>query len=203
MALLSLGLACSSKSIDDDDDPGSSGSASGGTGSGSSTTGGSNSSTAGAGGVVGRAGSSATAGASTGGMATGGTPAGECAEATVTCVDDATASVCDPLTGETETANCAEELAKEGLISDGCTVDDTGSGCTIDGLSDAECEAGTPAFAVCAQATQDELLDIYVACFLNNMDVAHEAISCYADYIDEAAMTVDCEAADAACLPAQ
>ncbi len=119
------------------------------------------------------------------------------------CVDDETASLCDPLTGVVETANCAEEFELDGLISNGCSVDEAGAGCTIDGLSDADCAAGTPPFAVCADATEDQLVDIYVACFKNNMDVAHMVISCYADYVDEEAKTVDCEAADAACLPVE
>lgn len=209
MTFLSLGLclgACSSKSVDDDD--GKAGSANGGTSAGTASTGGSNGNTSGAGGVVGQSGSSSTAGTggsaggTTGGSTTGGASAGDCVDDTVTCVDAATASVCDPLTGEVQTANCTEELAKDGLISNGCTMDATGSGCTVDDLADAECEAGTPAFAVCAEATEDQLIDIYVACFHNNEDIAHEAISCYADYADAEAGTVDCEAADAACLPA-
>jgi hypothetical protein len=200
VTLLSVGLmACSSKSVDDDD--GKAGSATGGTSAaGTPATGGSNgnnTSGTGTGGAIGQSGSSSTAG-------TGGTPAGDgCTDTAVMCVDAETASVCDPLTGETETANCTEELAKDGLISNGCTVDEMGSGCTVDDLADADCAAGTPAFAVCADATQDELIDIYIACFHNNQDVAHEAISCYAAYADVEAGTVDCMAADAACLPEQ
>lgn len=204
VTLLSIGLmACSSKSVDDDDENGKAGSAAGGTSAGTSSTGGSNGnnntsgsgSGSGTGGGVAEAGSNSTAG-------TGGTPAGDgCTDTSVMCVDAETASLCDPLTGETETANCAEELAKDGLISNGCTVDEMGSGCTVDDLADAECAAGTPAFAVCAEATQEELIDIYVACFHNNQDIAHEVISCYAAYADVDAGTVDCMAADAACLP--
>jgi hypothetical protein len=149
-------------------------------------------------GSPGRAGATASGGS----PSTAGTNgAGGCTDPSIMCVDADTATACDPLTGEVQTANCAEEFALDGLISNGCTTDELGSGCTVDAFEDAECEAGMVPFAVCADLTQSDLIDVYVACFHDNLMQAHMAVSCYADYLDEEAMTVDCEAADAACLP--
>lgn len=199
MTVLSLGvLACSSKAVDDDDD-GKAGSAAGGMASGTAGKSSGGADTSGTGGVVGRSGSTGTSGATT----TGGTDTGLCTDTAVVCVDADTASLCDPLTGETETANCKDAFAEDGLISSGCTTDDTGSGCTLDGLADADCEAGTPAFAVCQDLTQDDLINVYVNCFHDTDMIARQVVTCYTDYIDEAAMEVDCAAADAACLPAE
>lgn len=123
-------------------------------------------------------------------------------DCTLTCVDAASARYCDD-TGALTTVNCAEVFAEDGLISNGCTTDTAGAGCTLDGLADPECEAGTPAFAYCAQLPEENLVDVYVGCF-NDMNGAHTVIPCYADFIAPMGTMppVDCVAADAACLPA-
>jgi hypothetical protein len=189
-ALLSLAtMACSSKALDDE---GEAGSAAGGT-------------KAGTAGDASKGGAPSNGGAASGGSAAaapGGAPSDTCTDPAIMCLDDVTATACDPLTGEVQTANCPELYLVDGMISS-CTTDAEGAGCSIDAFTDAECEAGMVPFAVCADLTQNDLIDVYVACFHDNLMQAHMAISCYADYIDEEAKTVDCVAADAACLPAE
>lgn len=123
-------------------------------------------------------------------------------DCTLTCVDAASARYCDD-SGALTTVNCAQVFAEDGLISNGCSTDTAGAGCTLDGLADPECDAGTPAFAYCAQVPDENLLDVYVGCF-HDMNGAHTVIPCYADFIAPMGTTppVDCVAADAACLPA-
>ncbi len=201
LGALSLMSGCSSEAVDGtEQDPGgiiggTGGSAGTGAGSGGNTAtdGGTSPSTAGSRNTA--AGSGGT-GAATAGTGSGGGCQGE----PVICVDAETAQGCDPATGITQTVNCAEELEKEGLMSNGCLADAEGVGCTVDGFLDEDCLAGTPPFAVCGDVSQDQLFGLYTTCYLDEMG-AKAIISCYAEYLDEQEMTVDCAAAEAACFP--
>lgn len=179
--------ACSSSSVD--------GGNKGGTGAilGGSSAGG----TAGSGGAPSNNGGTTSPAAGTSSTAgTGGS--GLCAGKSITCIDAMTAKGCDPATGMDVTANCAEEFAKDGLISDGCTMEATGSGCTIDGGSDVPCWLGAQGIAVCSDLTDDQLLGVYVNCFNKDAEVT-PVVTCVADFVDEVAMEVDCAGAEAAC----
>jgi hypothetical protein len=199
LGALSLMSGCSSEAVDGTEpEPGG---IIGGTGGSADTGAGSGGDTATAGGTspsaVGGTSPSTVGGSST---AAGTGSGGGCQGAPVICVDAETAQACDPATGVTQTVNCAEALEKEGLMSNGCLADAEGVGCTVDGFLDEDCLAGTPPFAVCGDLTQDELFSLYTTCYLDEMG-AKAIISCYAEYLDEAAMTVDCAAAEAACFP--
>jgi hypothetical protein len=197
--LMALGstAACSSDKVDGESKGGTGAVISGGSGG----SGGSGSSTAGsAGSTAGSAGSTAGSGSSTAGSA--GTAGGLCAGKTVSCIDPMTAMGCDPTTGMDVTGNCAEEFAKDGIISNGCTTDADGTGCTVDDFSDMGCLDGTGPFAACEEVPDDELLNVYVACF-HDVQGLHAIIPCFANHVDDTTMppTVDCDAAYAACVP--
>ncbi len=115
----------------------------------------------------------------------------------VTCVDAASVRFCNDQ-GFVEVVACAEGMLQEGIISRGCESNAEGAGCTVDGFTDLGCEQGTPAFGVCAAATEQDLLATYVACF-QDLTGAQAVISCYGDYIDESALVVDCAAATVDC----
>lgn len=205
--LLALGanVGCSSKDVDEPNGSGggsAAGSATGGSGnsggnsnsSGTSNGSGGNSNTSGTGNSSG-GNSNGSGGTSTAG--TGGTgPA-----CPLVCLDEMTAQFCDT-TGAMMTVNCTEVFAEDGVISNGCLSDETGEGCTIDDLADMACADGAAPFTFCAGLTQDDVLDVYVGCF-HDMNGAHAVIPCYADFVmgTEDMPTVDCDAADAACLP--
>jgi hypothetical protein len=181
--VLASSSACSSTSTNDDDK--------GGTGA---VIGGSGGSTSGSGGA------GTTAGTTTG---TAGTDTGLCAGKPRKCVDADTVEYCDSATGNVMTTMCAADYAEDGLVSKGCTADADGIGCTLDGLSDMACQKGAEPFAVCAGLTRDDLLSVYVGCF-HDMNGAHTVIPCYSAFVDETdpeMPVVDCEAADAECLP--
>lgn len=89
-------------------------------------------------------------------------------------------------------------MAAEGFISLGCESNAEGDGCTVDGLLDPDCQAGTPNFTACLGGTADDLLDVYAACF-TDFEGANAIVSCYADFMDETDTLVDCDAAHAAC----
>jgi hypothetical protein len=194
------GTACSSTSKDEGIDKG---------GNGSVLTAGT-SSTGGGGGTTGTTGGSSSGGSS-GGRSNGGSSgtgtsgssgAGdECANAPVVCLDANTASTCDPDTGMDITVKCKEDSMDLGIISSGCTGDMTMGTCSIDGFADQGCADGVAPFAVCGGYTQADALDIYLACYENSQGTAHDVIPCFAMYVDEAAKTVDCAAAEAACFP--
>lgn len=163
---------------------------------------GSNGGTGGKGSVI--TGGKSSDGGSGGGRAggsTGGTDSA-CSD-TVVCVDADTAATCDPLTGETSNINCKDDLAELGITSTGCEGDATMGNCNGD-LSDAECEAGATAFAVCGMFTNDQFLNTYVNCFQNNEgqdgQPLRPVIICGGKFLDEEAMTVDCDAAQAECF---
>lgn len=193
--------ACSSKSVDDDDDnKGGTGAiitaGGGGTSAGtSSNTGGTGSNAAG----TSSGGASSMAGTGTAGTAT---MPDLCAGKTVSCVDAMTARACDPETGMDVTGNCAEELAKDGLVSTGCSTEADGTGCTIDDYSDMGCFEGTEPFSVCAELGPEDALTVYVACF-RDIEGLHAIIPCFADFVDDTVTppTIDCMAAETACFP--
>jgi hypothetical protein len=202
--LMALGstVACSSDKVDGENKGGTGAVISGGTGAasgGPSNNGGTSSSTAGT--------SSSTAGTTssggTGGTGGGGgTAGGLCAGKSVTCIDDMTAKGCDPTTGMDITGNCTEEFAKDGIVSNGCTTDADGTGCTVDDFSDMGCIDGTGPFAACEDVADEDLLNVYVACF-HDIQGLHAIIPCFANHVDETTTppTVDCDAAYAACVP--
>lgn len=188
-AILASSSACSSTSTNDDDK--------GGTGS---VLGGSGGSASGSGGVGNTTGGTSPGAGTT---STAGTGGGLCAGRPVMCVDAMTAKGCDPDTGMDIMGNCAEEYAKDGFLSNGCSTTADGTGCTVDGVLDQECQKGAEPFAVCAGLTQDDIVSVYIGCF-RDMNGAHSVIPCFADFVDETdpmMPTVDCEAAGAACLP--
>ena len=129
----------------------------------------------------------------------GGTGAGgPTCPAPVSCLDEATAQRCNEQ-GELEQVDCETAMEEQGIVSDGCSTDAEGSGCTIDAFLDPDCEAGTPAFAVCAGLEAKDLVNTYVACFQNLSDAA-AVVACYPDYVNEAEKLVDCAGAQTACV---
>jgi hypothetical protein len=186
-AILASSSACSSSSTKDGN-KGGTGSVLGGSGGAASGSGGIGNTTGGTGGTT------STAGSGGGGL---------CAGKPVMCVDAMNAKGCDPDTGMDIMGNCAEEYAKDGFLSNGCSTTADGTGCTVDGVLDQECQKGAEPFAVCAGLTQDDIVSVYIGCF-RDMNGAHSVIPCFADFVDETnpmMPTVDCEAAGAACLP--
>jgi hypothetical protein len=171
----------------------------------SSKTGGKNGGSSGSGGLVdGNGGSAGKVGAGQAGKTgTGGSTgiAGGCAGTPVTCVDDTSAQFCNPETNELDTANCAEEWAKDGFLSNGCSETLQGAGCTTDGALDADCDKGVTLIANCSQtATSEDLLNAYLNCF-HDVQGLHEIVSCLGGFLDETAQTVDCQGAEAECFP--
>jgi hypothetical protein len=181
--------ACSSKSTDDHNSGGN-GTIVGNGGSAGTSTGG----TASGGAIT-----------NTGGTASGGGTTGACTGTTLTCADAMQAKVCDPTTGLVETFSCVDEAAAQGFVASGCGKDpDTGNdSCLITAVADTACQEGAQAFAHCEGATTDEqLFNIYVNCFQNNMD-GHAVITCFNDYVTPAMMTAnDCLRAEENCFPA-
>jgi hypothetical protein len=178
--------ACSSTSTNDEHKGGSGAVITAGTaGSGAVITGGTS-----AGGTTGNPGGGTAGGAVVG-----------CPGMPVTCVDAASALACNPTTNMAETVNCKDAFAESGLISNGCTTEATGSGCTIDGGANETCWKGSQGVAVCADFTEDEFLGVYIDCY-NDMNDVRPILTCIADFVDTAAKTVDCDGAEAACAPA-
>lgn len=189
LSVLALTSGCSSDPVDDDNK--------GGTGTILGEAG-SDGDSSGAG--TGSTGGSASGGTASGGSATAGSggSGGGCVATGVSCLDDQIAQACNPDTGMVETGVCSELFAEEGLISNGCSTDAEGAGCTIDGFEDEECADGAVGFAVCGGFTQDDFFNIYVACFQNTAEL-RAGILCFAEYVDVEATTVDCEAALPVC----
>jgi len=144
----------------------------------------------------------ASVGPGTGG--TTGVDRGACSGTAVKCVDSKTVQFCNEA-GVLETVECKLGMAQEGILSNGCESDAAGDGCTVDGFGDVDCEAGASAFAVCAEMTEADLLDVYVACFLEleTVGYAESRIACYGGYVNESDLTVDCGAAAAVCYASQ
>jgi hypothetical protein len=151
-------------------------------------------------------GGSTAAGAAAGGTAnnpSGGTGGGAvvgCPGMPVTCLDATSAQACNPSTNMVETVVCKEEFAKSGLISNGCTTDATGSGCAVDGGENETCWTGAQGIAVCAELDDNQFIGVYVDCFNDDPDI-RPLLTCIADFVDTAAKLVDCDGAEAACLP--
>jgi hypothetical protein len=203
--LLALGstAACSSDKVDGENKGGTGAvlsAGSGGASAGTSNNGGTANSTAGTSGST--AGSSSSGSGSGGSSGSGGTAGGLCAGKSVSCVDAMTAKGCDPETGMDITGNCAEEFAKDGIVSNGCATDAEGTGCTVDDFTDMGCLDGTGPFAACEQVPDEQVLSVYVACF-HDVQGLHAIIPCFANHVDETTTppTVDCDAAYAACVP--
>jgi hypothetical protein len=195
LVLFGVLSACSSKATDGNGAGGNGTAVTGGTGGSGTGTGGSgtggNASAVG-GSNVGRAGATSTAGSGN----------GLCPGETVTCVDDAQATVCNPQTGDVKTVNCVENSAALGITSTKCSVAADGQGCDIADFKDAACLAGAEAYQFCANATDADFLDVYIGCFQDNMG-AHALVTCLGDYVSET-MTADadCQNAADACLGA-
>jgi hypothetical protein len=208
LVLFGVLSACSSKATDNNDGNGGNGTvlgggsggganggasgggttSSGGTMSGGGTTsGGTNAGTTG--GNAGRAGATSSAGTN-----------GLCADDTITCVDDAKATGCNPNTGSVETVDCVEYYATLGVTSTGCSVTADGAGCDVTDFKDAACLAGAEAYAVCANASDQDFVSVYIDCFQDYMG-AHTVVTCLGDYVSATMMTdADCQNAVDACL---
>jgi hypothetical protein len=197
--LLLLGLgACSSKSTDDGNTAGNGGIVPGGgtaSGGGGASSGGSP--------TLPNGGGRSDGGTTASGGAT--SPAAqECLDKPVICKDDDTAFSCNPDTLMDESFTCSTGVADlgPGLISEGCLTSAEGSGCSFD-FADTECRDGAPAFAACYRAaTGNDIDDLqaYFACFTDSNGL-HAIMPCFADFVDAAAATVDCSAAEEACFP--
>ncbi len=161
-------------------------------------TGKSGSSTGGSGGASGGSGGASS---QSGSNSTSGTNAALCGSKMNMCVDDQTVTGCDPDTGMDFTVACDEDVP-EGLVNLGCQPDDTGRDVCLLDVADAECWEGAQIFTVCAVAnpTEDDLFGFYLGCF-TDMNGAKTVIPCYIPFADEATLTIDCLAADEACLP--
>jgi hypothetical protein len=209
LVLFGVLSACSSKATDNDNGGGNgavvggSGGSAGGSSAGGSSAGGSSAGGSSAGGSS--AGTNANAmGGSNGGRAgatsTAGTSSDLCPDKTITCVDDAQAMGCNPSTGSVETIDCAEYYATLGLTSTGCSVSAEGVGCDVTGFKDEACLAGAEAYGVCAQASEEEAVSVYIDCFQDYMG-AHTVVTCLGNYVSPTMMTdADCQNAVDACL---
>ncbi|HKY39020.1 MAG TPA: hypothetical protein VJN18_23945 [Polyangiaceae bacterium] len=131
-----------------------------------------------------------------GGSGSGGAAGLACPGSAVRCLDAATAEYCEGSTPRT--VICSAAMAEQGIVSSGCRSDDLGDGCTVDAFLDQDCEAGTPAFAVCEALTEGDLVTTYTACF-QNLSGASDVIPCYRDFVDTTGVTVDCAAAQVSC----
>ncbi len=140
----------------------------------------------GSGGSSGSAGSSAAGGKSPG-----------CPGAPVKCLDEKSAEFCNEA-DQLESVVCADAMAEQGIVSNGCESNAQGDGCTIDAFLDPECESGTPAFAICTGLTAEHLVNTYTTCF-DGANGASTVIPCYAEHVNQADLTVDCAAAQLAC----
>jgi hypothetical protein len=123
-----------------------------------------------------------------------------CPGSPVRCLDEATAEYCDGATPQT--VICADAMAQQGIVSNGCSSDARGDGCTVDAFTDPECEAGAPVFAVCEGLSEEDLVKTYTACF-QHVSGASDVIPCYQDFVDATGVTVDCPAAQVSCAVAQ
>jgi hypothetical protein len=123
-----------------------------------------------------------------------------CPGSPVRCLDEATAQYCDGATAQT--VICADAMAQQGIVSDGCSSDARGDGCTVDAFMDPDCEAGAPVFAVCEGLAEEDLVKTYTACF-QHVSSASEVIPCYQDFVDATGVTVDCPAAQVSCAVPQ
>jgi hypothetical protein len=176
-AALFSSSACSSTSTNDNN-KGGTGSVLGGSGGAANAAG--NTST---GGTAGNAGAAPTT----------------CPGMPTSCVDATTAKACNAQ-NMVVTVNCKDDLAKEGIISNGCMTDATSSGCSLDGGTDAECWQGAIGVATCDDTvTQSDFLDIYFNCYDMDPNI-RPIVTCIAGYVDEAAKMVDCAGAET-CLP--
>ncbi len=131
-----------------------------------------------------------------GGTGSGGAPSLACPGSTVRCLDAATAEYCEG--SSPRTVICSAAMAEQGVVSSGCSSDDSGDGCTVDAFLDPDCEAGTPVFAVCEALTEEDLVKTYTACF-QNLSGASEVIPCYQDFVDATGVAIDCAAAQVSC----
>jgi hypothetical protein len=159
----------------------------GGQGSGGSSNNGGAQATSGNGG---RAGSTGTSGAGS----------GLCADKPNVCLDMQTVQVCDPLNGMDVVVDCEEDV-EPGLVNLGCDTASDGvtKACLLD-FADEECLEGADILAFCAGATEEQFFNAYFNCFNDAMG-AHEIVTCFIPFADEATFTVDCEGAAEACIP--
>lgn len=118
-----------------------------------------------------------------------------CPAAPVACASKTSAQYCSG--NQRFTAVCESALAEQGIVSAGCESNAAGDGCTIDSFVDPDCEAGTPAFALCHGLGAERLVDTYVTCYAGSH--ASTVIPCYADYVNQSDMTVDCAGAQFNC----
>jgi hypothetical protein len=111
------------------------------------------------------------------------------------CLDAATVRVCSPEARIFEDVNCQESSAELGFVSQGCSMDAEGTGCTLDSVLDEACRLGAVGVAICVEATDEQFVNIYINCFQDN-DGAKAVVTCFADFVDTTAGTVDCAAAE-------
>jgi hypothetical protein len=200
---LAAGCSGNSTSGDGDGSAGADPAAEGGRGSGDPPGDGGNSETGEAGradpgsGGTGSGGTSGQGG--NGGVAGGGPIPCPVGQANI-CLNPQTLLGCNLDTGFIETVDCRQDVP-EGLANLGCGVADNGAKACLLDFADPTCWLGAQIFSVCAGATtEDEVVSYYLGCF-HDMNGAHTVIPCYIPYADEVTLTVDCEAADLACLP--
>jgi hypothetical protein len=143
-----------------------------------------------------KGGETSSVGGTGSGGSTGGGPSLACPGAPAHCLDATTVEYCDG--SAARVIACAVVMAEQGIISEGCTSDNLGDGCTVDGFLDPGCEMGAPVFARCEGLMEEHLVDTYVACF-QNLSGASDVIPCYQDFVDATGVTVDCPAAQVSC----
>ena len=149
-------------------------------------------------GATGTTGGTAGQGGGTGGIGGGPLPC-PVGQANV-CLNAQTLLGCNFDTGFLETVDCRQDVP-DGLVNLGCGVAENGAKACLLDFADPTCWVGAQIFSVCAGAiTEEEVIGFYLGCF-HDMNGAHTVIPCYIPYADEVTQTVDCEAADLACLP--
>ena len=95
---------------------------------------------------------------------------------------------------------CSVVCAEIGFAMGSCDA-----GCACDAPVSPRCDLGVSAFCVCLEAetgtpcTSREFIGGYELC--HSGDPNGLAMGCFADFVDEAQLLVDCEAAVLTCLP--
>jgi hypothetical protein len=92
---------------------------------------------------------------------------------------------------------CADECEASGFAASGCAPET----CQCDEPLDATCADGAAATCACleqagASCSDEDLLDLYVACYLNQEPDA-SLVLCFESFVD--GDTVDCDAATSTC----
>jgi len=120
-----------------------------------------------------------------------------CTDESVVCLDAQHSREC--IDGVYEEAECGELCAEFGFATGSCD-----EGCACEAPVNETCELAATAYCVCFEAalgeacTGQDLFTAYALCHFEEPDGL--VVACFADFVDEAASTVDCEAATE-CLP--